>query len=306
MTTSVEHVLFIFLDGVGLGDDDPASNPFAVAQMPTLIDLAGGRWLRSLARHTNARASFVPTDARFGISGRPQSATGQAAILTGRNVPAAIGEHYGPRPNPPVRKILAQDNLFKQIVGRGGTAALINAYPPGFFTAINSGKRLRSSIQQAVHEAGLPLFGEDELRQGEAMSPDWTGEGWRSNLGYTDTPVYTPQEAGRRLAELARARTFTFFSNWITDVLGHRGPFEHAVGLLERFDGVMAGLLEAWDETGLIVVSSDHGNMEDLSTRKHTENDVPTLIVGPGHESFAAGLTDLAGLTPRILRALYS
>ena len=37
--------------------------------------------------------------------GAPQSATGQATLLTGRNVPAEIGYHYGPKPNPAVSAI---------------------------------------------------------------------------------------------------------------------------------------------------------------------------------------------------------
>ncbi len=300
-----QHLLFIFLDGIGLGADDAARNPFAVARMPILNALAGGRWLQDRPRATGAWASFVPTDPRLGVPGRPQSATGQAAILTGRNVPAEIGEHYGPKPNPAIRAILAEDNLFKQVVARGGTAAMLDAYPPRFFQAINSGRRLRSALQQAVHEAGLPLMGEEAVRRGEALSADWTGEGWRSELGYTDTPVYSPQAAGRLLASLARRYTFSLFSTWITDVIGHRGPFEHGVGILERFDAVMGGLLEDWDHDGLIVIGSDHGNMEDLGSRNHTENNVPTLVIGRGHERFAATLTNLADLTPRILDALY-
>ena len=302
---ATNHLLFIFLDGIGLGADDPAANPFAVAEMPLLENLAGGRWLKDLPRAVNGRASFVPTDACLGVPGRPQSATGQAAMLTGRNVSAEIGMHYGPRPNPEIRAIIAEDNLFKQVVARGGSAALVDAYPPGFFSAVARGKRLLSSIQQAVHEAGLPLMDDQALRRGEAFSPDWTGEGWRSELGYSDTPVYTPEEAGRRLGEVACQRTLTFYSTWVTDVIGHRGPFERGVALLERFDRVMAGLLEVWPDDGLIVISSDHGNMEDLSTRRHTENPVPTLIIGAGHAAFAAGLTDLVGLTPHILTALY-
>lgn len=303
--SAVKHVLFFFLDGVGLGEDDPIHNPFAAAHTPLLDDLAGGRWLRGRESRAGAWASFVPTDACLGVAGRPQSATGQAAILTGRNVAAEIGMHYGPRPNASIRAILAEDNLFKQVVGRGDSAALVDAYPPGFFDAVERGKRLRSAIQQAVHEAGLPLMDEEAFRRGEAFSADWTGEGWRSELGYTDTPVYPPREVGRRLAGLARQRTLTFFSTWVTDVIGHRGPFEHGVAMLERFDEVMAGVLEDWPEDGLIVVTSDHGNMEDLSTRKHTENQVPTLIVGQSHAAFAGGLTDLTGLTPLILRSLY-
>mgnify|MGYP005839037025 CR=1 FL=1 len=302
---STRHILFIFLDGIGLGEDDPAHNPFAVARMPLLNALAGGRWLGGRGRHEEATASFIPTDPRLGVEGRPQSATGQAAILTGRNVPLEIGLHYGPKPNEAIRAILREGNLFQRVVAQGGTAALINAYPPRFFEAVERGKRLLSAYQYAARQAGLPLFGEAEMRRGEALSPDWTGEGWRSELGYEDTPVFTPREAGRHLAALARQRTFTFFSNWITDVIGHRGPLGHGVALVERFDQVMAGLLEEWDDGDLIVVSSDHGNMEDLSTRRHTENDVPTLVIGRGHKAFVNGLGDLTDLAPRILGALY-
>lgn len=300
------RALLIFLDGIGLGADDPAINPFAVADTPTLNALAGERrWLRATPATDTGRALFIPTDPRLGVPGRPQSATGQATILTGRNIPAEIGEHYGPRPNAPIRALLDQDNLFKRLVAAGCTAALINAYPPRFHDLIARGKRLPSAIQQSVLSAGLPLFTEDDIRAGTALSPDFTGEGWRADLGYTDTPVYGRAEAGERLAALARQRDFTFFSNWITDVIGHRGPFERGVALLELFDAVMAGLLAAWDDAeGVIVITSDHGNMEDLSTRKHTENDVPTVIIGDARHAVAQGLRDLTGITPGLLRVL--
>jgi 2,3-bisphosphoglycerate-independent phosphoglycerate mutase len=302
----VTHVLLIFLDGIGLGDDDPRVNPFAVAHTPTLEALAGGRkWLRSTPRTDTGRALFIPTDPRLGIPGRPQSATGQAAILTGRNVPAEIGEHYGPRPNAAVRAILNEDNLFKRVVQAGGTAALIDAYPPRFHDLLARGKRLPSSIQQAVLAAGLRLFSEDDVYAGTAMSSDWTGEGWRDYLGYADTPVYSRAEAGAHLAGLAMARDFSFFSHWFTDEVGHRGPFERGVTVLELFDGVMAGLLDVWnDDEGLIVITSDHGNMEDLSSRHHTENDVPTVAIGSARHLFADGLHDLTGIAPGVLRVL--
>jgi len=301
-----EHVLLLFLDGVGLGEDDPARNPFAVAHTPVLDALAGNRrWLCSTPRHDNGRALFIPTDPRLGVPGRPQSATGQATILTGRNVPAEIGEHYGPRPTPEIRAIVNADNIFKRVLAGGGTAALINAFPPRFHDAIERGKRLPSSNQQAVLAAGLPLYTEAEIYAGVAMSPDWTGAGWREELGYTDTPLYAQAEAGHRLAALAQQRTFTLFEHWISDVIGHRGPLERGVALLELFDAVMAGLLDAWDDTrGLIVITSDHGNLEDLSTRHHTENDVPTVVIGADRHRFADGFHDLTGITPGILRVL--
>ena len=301
------HILLIFLDGIGLGDDDPAVNPFAAANTPTLNALAGGRgWLRSTGRQQSERALFIPTDPRMGVPGKPQSASGQAAILTGRNVPQLIGEHYGPRPSPAIREILAEDNFFKQVVAQGQTAALIEAYPPPFHDSINSGKRLRSSYQQALHEAGLPLFGVDSIYSGDALAVDWTGEGWRAHLGYTDSPVYTPEDAGRLMVRIARRYNFAFFSHWMTDTIGHRGTVEDGVRMLEIFDGVMKGTLETWDDaSGLIVITSDHGNMENMAHRKHTENDVPTVIIGDGKEDFAQGLVSLADLVPRMAAYLF-
>lgn len=193
------HLLLIFLDGIGLGDDDPAVNPFAVAHAPTLQRLANGkRWLATTGYQASDQALFIPTDAQLGLAGKPQSGTSQAAILTGHNIPQLIGRHYGPKPDRETRAILEQDNFFKQVIAQGKTAALINAYPPTLLHNIARGKTLRSSIQHAVYAAGLPLFDHQALYREDAMSEDWTGQAWRDYLHYTDTPLYTPQAAGKK------------------------------------------------------------------------------------------------------------
>jgi 2,3-bisphosphoglycerate-independent phosphoglycerate mutase len=298
------HIIIIFLDGIGLGDDDVLVNPFAVLHAPTLHALAGDqRWLRTTPRTETSRAIFLPTDARLGVEGRPQSATGQATILTGVNVAATIGEHYGPKPTPPIRAIIAANNLFKMVVGNGRKAALITPYPPPFIKRLHSGKMLPSSVQDAALAAGLPLLTEQDYFRGEAVSPDWTGDGWANHLGYADAPTYTPEAAGALLARLGRQHDLTFFSTWITDEIGHRGPFEKGVAYMERFDRVMTGLLAEWnDDDGLVIITSDHGNMEVQGDRRHTLNPVPTLVIG--HENarrqFADGFTSLVDITPKV------
>ncbi|MEJ2605225.1 MAG: hypothetical protein P8Z41_00970 [Anaerolineales bacterium] len=114
------RVLMLFLDGVGLGADDPKRNPFAVARMPALIGLMEGRrLLAGSAPFVGERASLLAVDACMGVAGLPQSATGQASLLTGRNVSAEIGMHYGPKPNPAIRDILTEDNLFALVRRKG-------------------------------------------------------------------------------------------------------------------------------------------------------------------------------------------
>ncbi len=300
------HILTLFLDGIGLGPNDPATNPFAVMNAPTLEKLAGGqRWLETTPYTETDRAIFIPTDASLGIAGRPQSATGQAAIVTGKNVSALIGEHYGPRPTPEIRAIMDEGNIFKSLIAHEKQAAMINPFPPQFHAAIERGKRLPSSIQYSVLSAGLNLFTVDDYYARQAISPDWTGEGWTSFLGYPDAPTYSAHEAGQFLAELAMQRDFSFFSTWITDEIGHRGPFDRAVMFMERFDQVMAGLLDVWDDSaGLIVIISDHGNLEVQGSRKHTENKIPVVVIGDQKHIFAEGFSDLTHFTPGVLRSM--
>jgi predicted AlkP superfamily pyrophosphatase or phosphodiesterase len=296
------HILFLFIDGVGLGGDDPTVNPLAAAHLPTLHGLTNGqRWLADVGRQRTPRSAFVPTDPRLGVPGRPQSGSSQAAILTGLNVPSLIGEHYGPKPNAPIRDILQQDNLFMTINRAGKRAALLDAYPPSLLNSIARGKTLPSSIQMAAILGGQSLFDADALRAGQAVTAEWTGQEWRSHLKFADTPLYTPQEAGRLLVALSRQYDFAMHSHWMTDYIGHRGTLEEGVHFMERLDGVIEGVLSSWeDDEGLVILTSDHGNMEMLGDRRHTENDVPTLIIGARAAEFAEGLADLTQLAPRV------
>ena len=302
------RALMIFLDGIGLGPDHPETNPFAVANTPTLNSLAKGhRWLANTGRQESERAVFLPADPRMGVPGRPQSATGQASIFTGRNVPQLLGKHYGPKPDRETRALLARDNLFKQVVSRGKAAALLEAYPASWHRAIDSGRRLRSSYQLAAHEAGIRIFNQEDLQRGDALPVDWTGEHWPRNQGRENIPRRNPRDAGSHLVRLAQRHAFSLFAHWPSDVIGHRGTLDEAIALLERFDDVMAGVLEAWDDgEGMIIICSDHGNMERIGDRRHTLNDVPVVVIGKGREFFDEGFCSLADIAPRIDAALFA
>lgn len=300
-------ILFLFLDGIGLGADDPLTNPFAGARMPHLQALLGGGKMVSWGARPggepdyqpqiNTRATLLALDACLGVEGLPQSATGQATLLTGQNVPAALGYHYGPKPNPAVAEFLRNGNLFNTLHKGGLRAALLSAYPPRYFEAIQSGRRLFSAIPLAATSAGLALKTQEDLLAGRALAADFTAQGWREHLGLADIPVLAPFQAGERLARLAREHDFSLFEYWLSDYAGHAQQMEPAVELLEQFDQVMGGLAGAWDdEAGLILLTSDHGNLEDLSTRRHTSNPVPGLLLGSlkNRQRFVSSLEEAA------------
>lgn len=301
------RVLFIFLDGIGLGEEDPGVNPLARAKMPNLNSLLDGRsLLKGAVPFYGERATLLGVDPAVGINGLPQSATGQAILVTGINIPAELGYHYGPKPNREVAAYLKEASLFSRFVKAGKKAALLNAYPPRYFQGIDSGKRLYSSIPLAVINAGLPLFRHDDLFLGRALSADFTGEGWRMMLGFPEAPVMDPQQAGNKLAELAKQYDFSLFEYWASDYAGHKQQMDNAVGLMETFDRVLGGLVEAWGNDGLILVTSDHGNMEDMSTRKHTDADVPSLVIGnkTARQDFTRGMKDLTDIAPAIWKTV--
>jgi bisphosphoglycerate-independent phosphoglycerate mutase (AlkP superfamily) len=72
--------------------------------------------------------------------------------------------------------------------------------------------------------------------------------------------------------------------------------------MLDRF---FAGLLKEMGPTATVVMSSDHGNMEEIVLNLHSTNPVPLLAVGPGAESFrqAQAITDVAGGIMRVLES---
>lgn len=304
----MRRVFFLFLDGVGLGLNDPELNPFARAELPNLQNLLGGqKLLADSAPYHGDQATLLTLDARLGIDGTPQSASGQAAILTGRNIPAEINEHYGPKPNPPIREILNSENIFFKIHAVNGSACLLNAYPPRYFEAVKSGKRLYSGIPMALTAAGFELKNAQDLQAGQALSADFTGAGWAQQPGFPPAPIYSEVEAGLLMARLAAQYDLSIFDYWLSDYVGHRGTMEQALSILTSFDQVLGGFLDGWDlQENLIVMCSDHGNLEDLSKRGHTLNPVPGILIGSPQmrQQLSHGLKDLTGITPAILKAL--
>jgi len=50
-----------------------------------------------------------------------------------------------------------------------------------------------------------------------------------------------------------------------------------------------------------LILSSDHGNLEDVSVRTHTRNPVPTIIWGNKKEQIQNKIEKLTDITPLLI-----
>ena len=289
-------VLMIFVDGFGIGDDNPDVNPLARARTTHLRAACGkveGPALR-------AGALVVSTDATLNVGGLPQSATGQTTLLTGINAARKVGRHVHGFCTRALAGILDGASLFARVREGGGRATFANAYTPEFF---RGERRFLSVTTVAAKQTGLPLRDLADLARGEAVFHDITNRSLRTR-GY-GLPEVSPQEAGRRMARLARSHDFTLYEHFQTDQAGHERDMDRGVELLERLDLLVDAVLEATDrDDTLVVVASDHGNLEDSRTRSHTKNPVPTMLWGTGRAAVADGIHTLADIAPALLRHL--
>jgi len=285
-------VALLFLDGVGLGDPDGGLNPFAVAHTPNLTALAGGGWHAGLPQRREAGRTVRSLDATFGHPGLPQSATGQAALLSGEDAVALMAGPFGPWPGPKLRELLTRRSLFHDAAAQAAGPAgvlLANAYPESYQAAlanpVGRHRRVRAPVAVvAARAAGVGLRGVEAWQRGAAVAPDLQG-----GSGPLAAGAPSPEREGRRFAELAGEHLFTYLDVWVTDQVGHRADAAEAVAVVERLDRFVAGLLGALASSVTLVVSADHGNLEDASTRRHTRAAVPLISVGPGAGHFTAG-----------------
>jgi len=273
--------LFVFVDGVGLGADAPEHNPFSSTPLVALRNAS-------------------PLDARLGVEGLPQSGTGQASLFTGINCARLAGRHYGPYPHSKTRAAIRESNIFSSVLSLGGSVAFANAYPPVFFELARRTDRWTVTTRCCL-DAGVPIRPSSAINEGKAISADITGAGLVRRD--PDVIVQSEEASARSLAMIASGHSFTLFEYFLTDKAGHRQDMAYAKTVLASLDRFMLALSASLDyEKTTLLITSDHGNLEDLSTRSHTMNPVPLAVRGWASKSFERAET-LTDVVPAILSA---
>jgi hypothetical protein len=292
----MNHVLLIFLDGIGIGNRDE-HNP--LAQTPDLAPLA-------VFQNEEPAIPFggmlARTDACLGVEGRPQSASGQTTILTGVNAPQKLGRHKQGFPNQALRDIINERSIFLQLKNLGiAPNTFANGYTPLFFAKT---PRWKSATTVAMEAAEMRFRDWDDLLNNRALFHDFTN----SVLLAYNAPgiaIRTPGEAGKILADIAAENRFTLYEYFITDKIGHDQDFTLAQKVLPELAAFVRAAVKNVDlKNTTVMMTSDHGNIEDLSKRNHTLNEVATIVWGRKAKETAAGIRSLADITPAIVNLL--
>ena len=279
--------LFLFIDGVGLRGP-AADNPINPEVCPTLC--------RLFSRHA------VPIDACLSVPGLPQSATGQATMFTGMNAPVFMGRHCEGFPGPSLRKKIEEQNLFLALKARKRRFAFADAYllEDAAELAARRFKSVTSVMALTTPEVIATI---NDLAEDQAVLQDLTRETIQDR--YPDIPVITPEEAADHLFDLVRVNDFTLFEFFQTDVAGHSMDYARACDVLRLYDQFLSALLRYVQAAGVtLLMTADHGNIENMSEPGHTRNPVPFVAFGPHEAEMRAGVKSLVDVTPTILKFL--
>jgi 2,3-bisphosphoglycerate-independent phosphoglycerate mutase len=271
-------VAWLMLDGVGIANFHD-QHPFQNQDIPTLTKLG----ISSVKHVTETEFVSHPIDATLGVEGLPQSGTGQTTLLTGVNAAKVMDRHYGPWPGPSLKPLLEQ-SLPVQLSKAGLTVRLANHYPQRYLEAIESGKRKLNAIAFAMTLAGAKL---------EYGIPPM--------LTNPDDPDSTSLEQVKTWGQefMGSTANLTIFDAWWSDHLGHHGTLLEAQDHVRRLEVFVTSALEARENNTLFMVTSDHGNFEDIGIKTHTFAPVPLVAFGAGALGFK-DVTDLTGVAPAL------
>ena len=118
-------------------------------------------------------------------------------------------------------------------------------------------------------------------------------------------PIFSPEEAADILAKTVDAYDFILYEYFQTDKVGHKQDMSLAIAEINKLSRFVFRLLTKVDlKNTLIMLTSDHGNIEDISTKSHTRNLAMTFVWGPHNKTISDKLKSITDVAPVILEFL--
>lgn len=292
--TTPGPIIYIFLDGVGIGTGDKTKNPFARFDYPFFAGHG--------AREYTLPGKMISTDAHMGITGLPQSATGQTALFTGYNGPQILGRHVNGYPTFTLRPYFKEKNLLKVMNDAGFKASLINSYSSWYLKRLEHprAERMLSASSLMQRHSGRPYFTTEDYLAGRSLYMDLNN--WFLRKNGMKIPFVSAKANGRKLVQIAQDYDVVIFEYFFTDKVGHEQAWGAAKRVIRHVDDFLSGVWEELDAArDTVVISSDHGNLEDLSVKTHTQNPVGTWVYGRHENAFAQRVKALTDIPQVIL-----
>ncbi|AOP35590.1 metalloenzyme [Leptospira tipperaryensis] len=281
-------IFYMFIDGIGFGPNDPESNPFARYAKSFFLPLAD-KPIPEESSEILKKTVFLKTDASLGIKGLPQSATGQTSLWTGINACKVLQRHLSGFPTFTLKKIISKYSMIRVLDEHGFKVDLLNCYSPAFAEHIKKNPRHVSASTLIQMASDRPLKSMEDLRKGKGLYMDITHEYLREfSQGLLEESddllrVRDPYETGKSIIQNCKNDDYTLciYEFFLTDKVGHKMNWEAAEKYIGELESFLKGVTEALDpENDQLIITSDHGNLENLTVDVHTVNQVPTVLYG--------------------------
>jgi len=278
-------LIYLFIDGIGIGENNPLKNPFS-RYATSILQVCSGKLYLDDGLHQKIKV--YPLDASMGVPGLPQSATGQTSLWTGLNAPKIIGYHITGFPGPKLKNMIYDHSIIKKFVENQYKASLINAYSPKFLKKLEKLPRFASASTHVQKASGQPLFVVDAILEKKAIYMDITHHIMHEYYPELKEkfPIMDPKERGRDLVDIAHNYELIIFEYFLSDKAGHSQSFEAAKFIINKLEKFILGIIESLNKDDTLIIISDHGNLEDLSTKTHTHNLVPLIVIGKLNKEF--------------------
>lgn len=304
MLESVKNnFIVVFLDGVGIGNEDILHNTFFKYRFDIFNKYFGAVPSLNNMHIKSEVGEIFPVDACMDVEGIPQSGTGQTALFTGINASKFLGKHFGPFPHFELMEMLSNKSIFNELLFAGYNVNYINAFPKRYFEYIKRGKRT-GAISISYRSAGLKVNNSVGIRKGVGISADITNKRW-PGMNYK-LPIITPETAAKRLLKVASENKLTVYEYFYTDYIGHnRITGVESECLLHDLDRFLCALIEGLEkDVTTLIVCSDHGNIEDLSRKSHTFNPAMFMTFGFKSQQISTKVKSLYDLKNAIYHAM--
>lgn len=293
-------VIFLFIDGVGIGSESE-ENPFYIDSYESFQILSGENFFKKGNGVKQSNHIYKAIDANLDIEGLPQSGTGQTTLFTGENASKVIGKLFGPYPHSGIKHLLKEQSIFHSVKEAGKKPYFMNAYPPIFFEHAKRRNRW-SCTTLMTKSADIHLNSTEDVLAERALTAEIVQKTWRERLDI-NIPKITATDAAKRLLNVVPEYDLVLYEYYLTDKAGHNKSIEDARRVLQPLDEFLLHIIKHKRSEDVLVITSDHGNLEDLSVKTHTRNEIPLFVLGEGIDHFN-NVESLVGVKGGIMRVV--